>query len=222
MTSKRLFNFNSTNIFGSLFTTICLFIVDILFIAAFNNFIKDPFLAYCLVYIILIGVIYLSERKNINNNIKNFKSDIKGKIKKITIVTVTLLLLEFIINYILIRLIGHEPANNQIIVDALSNNNIFIFIIYSIILCPIVEGLLFTYPYKDNKNKLAAYICMSIVFALMHITSTSTTIDLLFLIPYLLMSFAFNYGFYKTNNVLVSIAAHTINNIVAFMLLFIM
>ncbi|MCR5223770.1 MAG: CPBP family intramembrane metalloprotease, partial [Bacilli bacterium] len=80
----------------------------------------------------------------------------------------------------------------------------------------------FTYPYKDNKNKLAAYISMSIVFALMHITSATSIFDTLYLIPYLCMTFAFNYGFYKTNNVFVSIGVHTINNIIAYVLLFIM
>jgi membrane protease YdiL (CAAX protease family) len=222
MTNNKLFTLNSTNIFGSIFATICLFIIEIMFIAAFNNFIEDPFVAYCAVYAIFILIIYIKERKTIDSNIRNFKNDIKGKVKNIIIVTTTLLLAEFILNYVLIKLLGHGPTNNDLIIDALKNNNVFIFMLYSFILCPILEGLFFTYPYKNNKNKLAAYISMSIVFALMHITSATSLFDTLYLIPYLCMTFAFNYGFYKTNNVFVSIGVHTINNIIAYVLLFIM
>ncbi|MCR5223966.1 MAG: hypothetical protein K6C11_02340, partial [Bacilli bacterium] len=100
MTNNKLFTLNSTNIFGSIFATICLFIIEIMFIAAFNNFIEDPFIAYCTVYAIFILIIYIKERKTIDSNIRNFKNDIKGKVKNIIIVTTTLLVAEFILNYV--------------------------------------------------------------------------------------------------------------------------
>ena len=42
-------------------------------IAAFNSFIKDPFMAYCVAYIIMILVIYILERNNIDKSKENNK-----------------------------------------------------------------------------------------------------------------------------------------------------
>ena len=222
MKKYKPINFQSTSIFGALFTTMILFVLEVLMITMFVEVVKQPFLSYSIVYIIFILTLFIIERKNLIKLLKSFKNDIKDSCKQIIIVSVSLLLLEFIINLILIKIIGHQPNNNQIIIDALKDNGYFIFLIYSIILCPILEAIIFFYPYQKVKHTKLAFVISSLVFALFHITSSNNLVDTLFLIPYLSMSFAFTYGFFKTKNIYVSIITHSINNILAFVLLLIM
>jgi hypothetical protein len=188
----------------------------------FVSVIKQPFLSYSIVYIIFIITLFIIERKTLIKMFKTLKSDLKGNYKNVIKVSTSLLVLEFILNYVLIKVTGHQPNNNQIIIDALKDNGYFIFLIYSIILCPILETIIYFYPYQKVKHAKLGFVISSLVFALTHITSANNLLDLLFVIPYISMSFAFNYGFFKTKNIYVSIIIHSINNILAFVLLLFM
>ena len=156
------------------------------------------------------------------NSIKNIKKDSKKDIKQIIFITILLLVLEFISNYIIIKIVGHNPNNNNNLIKVLNKGNKILMIFNLLITGPIGESFLFIYPFNDVKNKKLAYIIYSILFAIAHMTSSNNLIDLLFIIPYMFMSFAFGYSFYKTNNIFMSIIVHSLNNLVALMLLFIM
>ena len=215
-------NFNSTNIFYAIFTTMFLFILEIATISMFVKVIDHSFLSHSIVYIIFITAIFILEKKTLIKMFKSLKDDIKQNKKSLLIVTISLFIFVIVSNLLLIKLLGHKPTNDQVIIAALSENNIVIFLIYSVILSPIIEALLYFYPYKNIKNKVLACIVSSVIFALFHLTTSNNALDLLFLIPYLAMSFMFTYGFFKTNNIYLSIITHAINNLIAFVLLFIM
>ena len=225
MKKSKPINFQSTSIFSALFTTIILFILEILMLTMFVSikpFKGNPFLSYSVVYIIFILTLFIIERKTLIKMIHSLKKDLIDNYKNIIKVTISLLLLEFILNFILIKIIGHQPSNNQIIIDAIKDYGYLVLLFYSVILCPILESLIYFYPYQKVKNQKLAFIISSLVFALFHITSSNSLIDILFLIPYFSMSCAFTYGFFKTKNIYVSMIVHSINNILAFVLLLFM
>ena len=215
-------DFNSKSIFKALFTFICLFIINTFILVLLQSFIKNTFILYNITYIIMFIPIFLVNKNSLINSFKNIKKDTKGRLKNIIFVVVVILLLEVLFNFALYKITGHYAPNNEMLNKYVEKENIIHSLIYASIMAPLVEGLMFMYPYKEASNKKRAYITYSLVFALFHMTSTSNLIDLLYLIPYLMMSFAFGYGFYKTNNIYVSIVTHSINNIISFMLLFIM
>jgi membrane protease YdiL (CAAX protease family) len=105
--------------------------------------------------------------------------------------------------------------------DAAKKTNVFLFIYFIAIITPLYEGLVFTYPYQKIKNKKLAYIFISVVFALLHLTASNSLIELLYFIPYLSLGLALNYSFYKTNNVFMSIIVHAINDLLVYVLLLI-
>jgi len=92
--------------------------------------------------------------------------------------------------------------------------------INAILLGSILESLLFIYPF-NKINTLPAFFVYTILFALSHLMYSNNMLDLLFIIPYILMSLGFYYSFYKTNNIFVSIIIHILNNLISFMLIFI-
>jgi membrane protease YdiL (CAAX protease family) len=47
----------------------------------------------------------------------------------------------------------------------------------------------------------------------------STPIEIVYIIPYLLLSFGIGYGFYKSGNILMSTVIHILNNILAIMII---
>ena len=214
-------NFKSDNIFNALFTTIVLFILEIAMISMFVKIIEHSFLSHSVVYTIFILTIFILERKTLIKMFKSLKNDIKDKEKNLLTVIISLLIFTVVSNTLLVMILGHQPGNDQAIVDAMKDNNIIIFFIYSVILAPVIEALIYFYPYRNVKNTKAAFIVSSLVFALLHITTSNNLLDLLFLIPYLSMSFAFTYGFFKTKNIYLSMITHSINNLIAFVLLFI-
>ena len=222
MSKNKYIDLNTNSIFKAILSFMCLFVLQYALIVFANSFIKNKYLVYTIVYTLLGIFLFLKSKDDLVKAFKNIKKDIKNKLKNIVIVTIVLLIIEFILNFILIKIIGHQPPNNQIMVESFKGANILLIIYYMLIIGPIIESLIYYYPYHNVKNKLASYILYSLVFALMHMTATSNLLELLYIVPYLCMSFAFGYGFYKTNNIYVSIITHSINNVLAFMLLFIM
>ena len=215
-------DFESTNIFKCFFTTITLLILQTVLVAGLVAFFKNSFIIYIIVDIIFITLLYFINKKYIDKCIKDFKKDIKKNGKNILLVTSILLLIEFIINFIIMKLTGTKITSNELLLNEANNKNLILLFIYVIITCPIYETMIMLLPYNNFKNRKTVFIFVSIVFALIHLTSASTLIDLLYLIPYLLMSFAFNYGYYKSNNILMSIIAHSINDLIVFVLLLVL
>lgn len=219
---SKLFNLHSPNIFMSAICFFMLYIISTIGYGLAYSITNNINTLYISKYIILIVLILIKDHKYIINSMKNIKEDSKKDIKQIVFLTILLLILEFISNYIIIKIVGHNPNNNDILIKSLNKSNKIIMIFNLLVTGPIGESLLYIYPYGDVKNRKMAYITYSIFFAISHITSANNLLDLLFIIPYMLMSFAFGYSFYKTNNIFMSIIVHSLNNLIALMLLFIM
>lgn len=210
-------DFRSTSYFKAILTTILLYIIHLVCLGTFVYFSGNNYLSYVLANTFLIVVIFLLERKRLTEAIKNIKKDGKGKILNIFIVTVSLLLLEFIVNFILIKIIGKVPDNTTNIIASINDNKAYMipYFINTIVLLPIVESLIYFYPFNNIKKSVTKFIVYTVMFALFHMIASSSLLDLLFVIPYLILSFAITYGYYKTDNIIYPMFAHMFNNILA-------
>jgi len=77
-----------------------------------------------------------------------------------------------------------------------------------------VEELVFRKAFKDAiKNKWLFIIISGLIFGGMHVVGSYTTItDLLFIIPYSCLGFAFAAAYYNTDTIFTSITLHMIHN----------
>ena len=121
-----------------------------------------------------------------------------------------MILFNYIINYIVIP---NGISNNEI-----GNRNLLLNnkIIYGILLCiiiPFIEEIIFRLSLKKTiKNKYLFLIISSTIFALLHLLSNTKLIELLYFIPYFILSLTFGTIYIKTNNIFSSILSHIFNN----------
>lgn len=173
---------------------------------------KNEAIIYLLTYLLVLTFISILYRHHLKEDIKNFKKDVKGNELKIILTYLGFTILMYITNYILYAIFGNIASNEEIMRSILFNNPI----IMSISLCllgPITEELLFRYPYKNLKvDKRIAFLTYTLLFALIHMTSTTSIVGLWYIIPYILLSLSFGYSFYKTNNIITSVIFHILNN----------
>lgn len=181
--------------------------------ALLTLFIKNENLVYLFTYLLLALFFIIFYKDKIINDAKNLKKDLT--LKNILIPT-SLFILCFIVNIVLIQLLKVE-ANNEIIAEKTLLNFPLFTIPYMCIFAPIVEEMTYRLPYK--KNKLSIFIS-TLVFALLHIVY-KTPIDLIFIIPYFILSSGLSYAYFKNENILMSIIMHIINNSINIMVLFI-
>ena len=80
-----------------------------------------------------------------------------------------------------------------------------------------MEEILFRYTFTIIKNKYIYLIVTTLFFAILHMQKIPE--DLIYLIPYSLMSFTFTYPFYKTNNIINSIITHSAYNLISLILI---
>lgn len=169
-------------------------------------------LCYFISYSITILIIVLKFKDNLKEDIKNLKQDLKGMILKLFVSHFIFIISMYIVNIILYNLNGNISNNEQGIREILFSSPFFMTISLCL-LGPITEELTFRYPYKNIKNnRLVTFITYTLIFALMHIISSTSLKDLLYIIPYTLLSLSFSYSFYKTNNIIPAIFFHILNN----------
>lgn len=178
---------------------------------------------FCLLisYILLTIYFIVIYKKEILYYIKNFK---KSYIKTIIIYELIgfllMMLSNYIINYLIIpNGLSINETNNR---ELLLNNKK----IYPIMLCifiPILEEITFRLEFKKNiKNKYIFLITSSLIFASLHIISSTKLIEIIYIIPYFILGLTFTNIYQKTNNIISNIIAHIIHNtiIVLIILLF--
>ena len=182
-----------------------------------NNNLKDY--AQLLSGIVFVVLAYSVYRKKINESFKNFLKDIKSDGFRVFIMSFLFIVLEIVVFKIL-TLCGINSPNQIESMRELKNATIPLIIYYTLI-GTISEEICFRLPYVycNSKNKLVTYIFYSVVFASIHLLLTSSLLELLYVIPYLLLSFGIGYGFYKTDNILLSTIVHIINNSLGIMLI---
>ncbi len=114
---------------------------------------------------------------------------------------------------------ANEEANREII---LASPYLSIFL--AVFLAPFVEELTFRYGLrKIFKNVWFYAITSGVIFGLLHaiagIESAKDLIELLYIIPYGALGFAFSVIYYKTDNIWVNIFTHMLHNGIVYSML---
>lgn len=203
--------FKDTCIYAILITLAYILLQGTCYGIAYNIVGRED-IAYVLGYTINIAIIFFIYRKNLIKDFFSLKNDIKDKVKHLIIAYIIFTALLYTTNFILFYLTDGLANNEEIIRTSLFASPILM----SIALCilgPITEELTFRYPFHFTKtNRLVSFLIYSLIFASMHIITSTSLIELLYLIPYLFLSMSIGYSFYKTDNIYTSMFFHILNN----------
>lgn len=111
---------------------------------------------------------------------------------------------------------GQQSANQELINEMFTKNLISTFIL-SVLYAPLIEELIFRLGIsKLIKNKWLFIIISGLLFGSLHmIDKLSSAMDILYIIQYSALGICLAYFYKKTNNILVSIGIHFIQNFLA-------
>lgn len=173
-----------------------------------NNIANSYFIAYALPLIVL----FLINKEELIKDFKNLKTDIDKKKLKLMLMYFLFIGLMMISNLVLYNISGNISQNEESVREILFSSPILMFISFGF-LGPIYEEMTFRFPYKNIKtNKTLKFIIYTLIFASIHIIGSTELLNLLFIIPYIFLSLALGYSYYKTNNIYTSMFFHILNN----------
>lgn len=181
-----------------------------------NNF--NYFIFNTLSYLILLIYYFIIYKDTLINYFKKLnKKDIFYTLIIWIIGFLLMILANYIINYIIIPngISSNEEGNRQLLFSHK--------ITYSFLFCiliPILEEISFRLEFKHNiKNKYVFLFISSLTFALIHILSTTSLIELLYIVPYLILGLTFSTVYMKTDNILCSMLAHILHNTLSILII---
>lgn len=185
-----------------------------IFISMFHNIMNSSFmysLFTILPYMILCVYYIIIYKKDFIYYLKNFKLKYIKWILIIWIIGFILMMLSnYIINY---KILPNNISGNEELNRTLLFNHKFTYTLLLSIIIPFLEEISFRLEFKKNiKNKYVFLILTSLLFASMHLFTTTKVIELIYVIPYIILGFTFSFIYYKTDNVFSSIIAHIIHN----------
>ena len=123
-------------------------------------------------------------------------------------------LLMMISNYLIIAFSPVKTATNEESVRSVLFATPFIGFIFSCLVAPFIEELIFRKSFKDAIQTKWLFILVSgIVFGALHVVgSIESLYELLFLAPYSFLGIAFAITYYETDNIFSSIFIHFFHN----------
>lgn len=164
--------------------------------------------------IILLFILFLIYRKDLIRDWDKFRANVFDNldegIKYWFLGLVGMVASNLIINFVFK---GGQAGNEQAVQDYIKYLP-WLMLINVGFLGPMVEELVFRKAFKDAiKNKWLFIIISGLIFGGMHVVGSYTTItDLLFIIPYSCLGFAFAAAYYNTDTIFTSITLHMIHN----------
>ena len=167
------------------------------------------------IYIIQVAVLIIpmfNELKRdfivFKNNFKLYLSNILPRFGIITLV--------YLVCSILTLAIVKETPTNQ---EALLSLPLYITAFLAIIVGPLTEELMFRgFIKKFIKNDVLFIIISALVFGGLHVLSADSLQQLLFIVPYSVLGFAFSLNYVKTKNIASNIFLHCAWNSIAMIL----
>lgn len=169
-----------------------------------------------LLYIIIIIYIY---RKDLKEEIINFKNKFKEYIPKYLLVYLIGILLMVISNIIISRITSYKLSGNESLIREYIKKYTLYMFFSSVLYAPIIEELIFRKTIKKLFNNKYLFIILSgLIFGILHISNINDTNEILFSIPYIIMGIDFAYIYHKTNNIFTCITFHLCHNLVLFII----
>lgn len=209
---------------------ICLLIILSMFVSTyyismFLGFISNDEIQNLIANLIYLIILIYIFRKEIFFSFKNLKGNFK-KILNIGFKYWSLGIFIMIVSNLVINLFifkGSIAENEEMARSIIIASPIYGFI-SSVIIAPFLEEIIFRVSLKRVFNNKYIYAVFSgIIFGLMHAISGSPTwLDLVYIIPYGALGFAFGLMYAETDNVFTSVIMHTLHNLMSFSLVFIL
>ncbi len=173
-------------------------------------------IANFIIFIVMFIVFVLIYLKTLINDFKDFKSNYKS-ILKTTLNYWFKGFFVMIVASFLITLLHFEENTNQAANIEMLKQTPIIEILCAVILAPFVEELVFRRGLKKaTTNKHLYAIVSGLMFGLIHVTSSISSVNdlimLVYLIPYSSVGIAFGYAYSKTNNIYGTIFIHAMHN----------
>ena len=205
--------------FKNMIISIGLFILYIVFTSLFvvksfqvkNDIVFATVFPQILSSIITIYIVSIIYKDIIIKNLKSIKKDFNIKL---FLTGIILIIASIIMDTLLKNMLGRDSSNNSAIIETIKSYK-YIYALFVIFIGPFFKELIFRLPYNKNKNIITFIECI-IIFVLLHIQSTK---DLIFIIPYFLVTFAITLNYFKTDNIFISYLIHLINNLINVLLL---
>ena len=164
--------------------------------------------------IILLIILIIIYRKELYKEWKKFKDNLYPNIDfgfKCWFIGLVVMFASNI--FINIVLKNGQAANEQAVQEMISYAPL-LMVLNAGVIAPIIEELTFRKAFKNMiKNKWGFILTSGLIFGALHVvTSITSIVDLLYIIPYSSLGIAFSYMYYKTNTVYTSISMHMIHN----------
>lgn len=165
-----------------------------------------------LLYIIQIVSLVLPMIKELKRDFIAFKNNFKTYILNMLPRFGIILIVYAISNFLLVSFVGNISTNQSIIYQW----PIYISAFIAIIIAPLTEELMFRgFMKKFIKNDTLFIILSSLIFGGLHVTSADSISQILFIIPYSILGFAFSLNYVKTKNIVSNIFLHGAWNSIA-------
>ena len=166
------------------------------------------------------GYVVYKFKDELKNKFEDFKKNIKTYSKRAFANWGLGFVCMFIANLILVSLLNGLAPNeeaNRSMMDSL----FFFTVIYSILLAPVAEELLFRSNFKDIfKNKKMFVFSTALLFGAMHVIGQSKTfVDFLYIVPYMCLGYAFSKTYVETGNVYSCIMIHMFHNLLSVLII---
>jgi len=194
--------------------------LSIILSSLFSNFVTSKNfwianLSALTVELIMLTIFILIYRKKLINDFQDFKKDYK-KILDTSIKNWLLGLVIMLVSNIIISMIVGDIANNEEMNRSLLMSTPIYAITAMVIIAPITEELIFRLSPRKAFNKKIPYLIYSgLFFGAMHLLSSTSWLEVLYVIPYGALGYFFAKAFYETDNIFSSISVHMIHNLVA-------
>ena len=186
-------------------------------ISSFNKIQKIIYnLSYEFILILIIIFIY---RKKLINDIKCFKKSYFSYIRYWFIALILMLISNIIIN----MFTNIDTSSNQeVIINTFKKAPIYTTIL-ACLFAPILEELVFRLSIRKMfKTNIIFIVISGLFFGFMHVSSPSSILELLYIIPYSIPGIIFAYTLTKSNNILVPIGLHFMHNSLMILIQFIL
>lgn len=161
--------------------------------------------------------LFLIYKDSVIHDFKEFKKDINGNLELSFRYWVVGYSIMIISNLFITLILNQTIAGNEELVRDYISASPLLMALSTVIFAPFNEELTFRKSIREAISNKWIYVLISgLVFGGLHIISyISSPMDLIYLIPYSSLGFAFALLYYKTNNIFNSISMHMMHNLLS-------
>lgn len=163
---------------------------------------------------VVVTILLLMYRKDLVKDFQDFKKNFGEYTDKAFKYWIIGFILMALSNYIIILFSPVKTATNENAVRSIVYSTPFIAYIFTCLVAPFLEELIFRKAFKDAiKTKWLFILTSGIVFGALHVVGSFESLhDLWFLAPYSFLGIAFACVYYDTDNIFSSIFIHFFHN----------